>query len=177
MVGVFRDVDNARDAISDLKDAGFSSSDISLLAPDRTGTDTKEDRGNKAPEGAVTGAVAGGILGGVGAWLVGLGALAIPGVGPFLAAGAFATALAGAAVGAGIGAIAGALVGLGIPEEETKYYEGEVRSGRTLVAVRTAGRYDEAYAIMRRHGAYDFQSRETMTGTTTTSETSSTYRA
>jgi hypothetical protein len=126
------------------------------------------DRGNKAPEGAVTGAVAGGILGGLGAWLVGLGALAIPGVGPFLAAGAFATALAGAAVGAGVGAIAGALIGMGIPEEEARYYEQEARSGRTLVTVRNAGRSDEARTIMQRHGAYDFQTREAATTSTTT---------
>jgi len=175
IVGVFRDRADARDAIADLKDAGFSSPDISLLSPDSertttstTGT-TEADHGNKAPEGAVTGAVAGGLLGGLGAWLVGLGALAIPGVGPFLAAGAFATALAGAAVGAGVGAIAGALVGMGIPEEEARYYEEEVRGGRTLVTVHAAGRADEARTIMQRHNAYDFQRR----GTTTTS---STYR-
>jgi hypothetical protein len=175
VVGVFRDRDDARDAIEELKDAGFASSDISLLSPDgdrasvAEGTAAERDRGNRAPEGAVTGAVAGGVLGGLGAWLVGVGALAIPGIGPFLAAGAFATALAGAAVGAGVGAIAGALIGMGIPEEEARYYEQEARSGRTLVTVRSAGRYDDVRTIMQRHGAYDFQTRGAATSTTTTS--------
>jgi len=160
VVGVFRDVDNARDAISDLKDAGYSSSDISLLAPDRTGTDTKEDRGNKAPEGAVTGAVAGGILGGVGAWLVGLGALAIPGIGPVIAAGTLATALATTAAGAGIGAAAGgligALVGLGIPEEDAQFYAEGVKRGGVLVTVQTSDdRANDALNIMRQANAVD----------------------
>jgi hypothetical protein len=174
VVGAFRDRDDARDAIEDVKVAGFTANDISLLSPDRAGTaesdTTERDRGNKAPEGAVTGAVAVGILGGLGAWQLGLGALAIPGVGPFLAAGAFATALAGADGGAGVGAITGALVGMGVPEEEARYYEEEARVGRTLVAVRAGSRYQEARDIMRRRGAYDFESRDTpSTGTTTTS--------
>src|SRR5438105_5947634 len=119
-----------------------------------------EETGTHAGSGAATGAVAGGLLGGLGGWLVGIGALAIPGVGPFIAAGAFATALGGAAIGAGVGAIAGALVGMGVPKEEAEYYEGEVKSGRTLVTVRADGRYDEAQRILRQHGAYDIESRD-----------------
>src|SRR3977135_1220216 len=88
------------------------------------------------------GAVAGGVLGGRGGGLVGIGALAIPGVGPFIAAGAFATALGGAAIGAGLGAIAGALVGMGVPEEHARYYEGEAKAGKTLVTVRADRRYE-----------------------------------
>ena len=102
---------------------------ISILSPDKRGDQRNRRRHRHTCRyGAATGAVAGGILGGLGGWLVGIGALAIPGVGPFIAAGAFATALGGAAIGAGVGAIAGALVGMGVPEEHAKYYEGEAKS-------------------------------------------------
>jgi hypothetical protein len=158
-VGVFEDTAEARGAIDALKDAGFAGEHISVLAPDREDTRAvAEETGARAGEDAAKGAVAGGILGGLGGWLVGIGALAIPGVGPFLAAGAFATALGGAAIGAGVGAIAGALVGMGVPEEHAKYYEGEVKSGRTLVTVSADGRYDEAQRILRECGAYDVES-------------------
>jgi uncharacterized protein (TIGR02271 family) len=167
VVGVFHDRDEARDAIEALKDAGFAAQDISILSPDKQATaDIAEETGTHAGSGAATGAVAGGILGGVGGWLVGIGALAIPGVGPFIAAGAFAAALGGAAIGAGVGAIAGALVGMGIPEEEAKYYEGEVKSGRTLVTVRADGRSAEATQLLRLHGAYDMQSAGQTVGAT-----------
>src|SRR5215216_4743280 len=126
VVGVFADRDRAREAIEALKDAGFEGDTISVLSPDNDATrEIAEDTGTHAGSGATTGAVAGGVLGGLGGWLVGIGALAIPGVGPFIAAGAFATAIGGAAVGVGVGAIAGALIGMGIPEEEAKSYEGE----------------------------------------------------
>jgi Heat induced stress protein YflT len=113
VVGVFDDREGARKAIEALKDAGFTGDTISILSPDKQATEELADEtGTHAGSGAATGAVAGGILGGLGGWLVGIGALAIPGVGPFIAAGAFATALGGAAIGAGVGAIAGALVGM-----------------------------------------------------------------
>jgi uncharacterized protein (TIGR02271 family) len=161
VVGVFEDPSAARRAIGLLKDAGFEGESISILTPDKEDTRTMaEETGTHAGGGAATGAVAGGILGGLGGWLVGIGALAIPGVGPFIAAGAFATALGGAAIGAGVGAIAGALIGMGVPEEHAKYYENEVRSGRTLVTVRADGRYDEAQSILRGAGAYDVESRD-----------------
>src|SRR5215213_9058620 len=129
VVGVFQDHDRAREAIGALKDAGIRGEDISVLLPDRDQTrDVAAETGTQAAGGAATGALAGGVLGGLGGWLVGIGALAIPGVGPFIAAGAFATALTGAAIGAGVGAIAGALVGMGIPEEEAKDDESEVHS-------------------------------------------------
>src|SRR5919199_3758103 len=164
VVGVFHDRDSARDAIEALKDAGFSADAIGLLSQDREESrELAEETGTRshAGEGAATGLVAGGLLGGIGGWLVGVGALAIPGVGPFIAAGALGAALTGAAVGAGVGAIAGALIGLGIPEEEAGYYEDEVRGGRTLVTVRTDGRYEEARELLREHGAYDIQDRGT----------------
>jgi uncharacterized protein (TIGR02271 family) len=159
VVGVFHDRDDAREAIEALKDDGFAADTISILSPDKNETrEMAEETGTHAGSGAATGLVAGGILGGLGGWLVGIGALAIPGVGPFIAAGAFATALGGAAIGAGVGAIAGALVGMGVPKDEADYYEGEVRSGRTLVTVRAEGRYDAAQRILREHGAYDIES-------------------
>src|ERR687884_1147016 len=161
VVGLFGDREHARDAIAALKDAGFAAEDISLLMPDRgAAQDLATDTGAHADDGAATGAVAGGLPGGMGGWLGGVGALAIPGLGPFIAAGAFATALGGAALGAGVGAIAGALVGMGVPEEHAEYYEGEVKSGRTLVTVRADGRYAEAQRLLRQHGAYDIESRD-----------------
>jgi uncharacterized protein (TIGR02271 family) len=167
VVGVFDDREDAREAIEALKDVGFSGDSISILSPDKQATrDIAEDTGTHAGSGAATGAVAGGILGGLGGWLVGIGALAIPGVGPFIAAGAFASALGGAAIGAGVGAIAGALVGMGVPEEHAKYYEGEAKAGKTLVTVRADGRYDDAQRILRDHGAYDVESRSRPAGTT-----------
>src|ERR1700682_5880047 len=167
LVGVFESREDARDAIEALKDDGFAAGTISILSPDKQATQQiAEDTGTHAGGGAATGAVAGGILGGLGGWLVGIGALAIPGVGPFIAAGAFATALGGAAVGAGIGAIAGALMGMGVPEEHAKYYEGEARAGKTLVTVRADGRYDDAQRILRDHGAYDIEWRNRPAETT-----------
>jgi uncharacterized protein (TIGR02271 family) len=175
-VGLFRDSEDARKAIGALKDAGFGGDDISVLMPDRGETrDMAAETGTKAGEGAATGLVTGGILGGVGGFLVGIGALAIPGVGPFIAAGALATTLGGAAVGAGVGAIAGALIGMGIPKEEAEYYEGEVRGGRTLVTVRAGARMNEADAILHEFGAYDVEHRDrapvAARGTTSTGTT------
>src|SRR5215207_8843920 len=169
-VGVFRDAERARDAIGALKDAGFGGSDISLLMPDRgEARDLAAETGTKAGEGAATGAVAGGFL-------LGIGALAIPGVGPFIAAGAFATALGGAAIGAGVGAVAGALIGMGIPQEEAKYYEGEAKAGRTLVTVRADGRYADAQRLLREYGAYDVESRHARTDNVSTASTGTAYR-
>jgi len=160
VVGVFDDRERAREAIEALKEHGFSGDAISILTPDKQATqDIADDTGAHAGSGAATGAVAGGLLGGIGGWLVGIGALAIPGVGPFIAAGAFATALGGAAIGAGVGAIAGALVGMGVPEEHARYYEGEAKAGKTLVTVRADSRYDDAQRILRDSGAYDVESR------------------
>ncbi len=161
VVGVFDDREEAREAIEALKDDGFAADAISILSPDKQATqEIAEDTGTHAGAGAATGAIAGGVLGGLGGWLVGIGALAIPGVGPFIAAGAFAAALGGAAIGAGIGAIAGALMGMGVPEEHAKYYEGEARAGKTLVTVRADTRYDDAQRILREYGAYDVESRD-----------------
>ncbi|HTI68816.1 MAG TPA: DUF3341 domain-containing protein [Candidatus Limnocylindria bacterium] len=128
----------AENIVDRLKNDGFSNNDISALFPDKTGTrDFAHEKSTKAPEGAVTGAGTGGAVGGVLGWLVGVGALAIPGVGPFIAAGPIMAALSGVAVGAAVGGIAGALVGLGIPEYEAKRYEGLIRDGNILISVHT----------------------------------------
>ncbi len=130
--------DQAIQIVDELKEANFSSNDISVLLPDRTGTkDFAHKQNTTAPEGAATGGVTGGVLGGALGWLVGIGAIAIPGVGPFIAAGPIMAALGGAAVGGAVGGVAGALIGLGIPEYEAKRYEGKIRSGNILISVHT----------------------------------------
>jgi len=151
VVGVFHDRSHAEDAVRDLRHAGFSESQISLVRKGREGEVHTE--GSKAAEGAATGAAAGA---GVAA-LVSLGMSfgIIPVIGPILAVGPLAAALLSAAGGAAAAGLMGALVGLGIPEHEAKYYEGEVGSGRTLVTVKADSRYDEAWKILQRHGAYN----------------------
>jgi hypothetical protein len=124
--------------VDQLKAAGFSNNDVSVLLPDRAGTrDFAHEQHTKAPEGAAAGAVAGGLAAGALGWLVGIGSLAIPGVGPFVAAGPILAALSGAAAGGAIGGIAGALLGFGIPEYEAKLYEGKVKNGNILISVHT----------------------------------------
>jgi len=142
----------------DLKAAGFSGNDISVLFPDKTGTrDFAHEQHTKAPEGAAAGVGAGGLLGGGLGWLVGIGALAIPGVGPFIAAGPIMAAMAGAAVGAAAGGLTGALVGMGIPEYEAKQYEGKLRAGNMLISVHAENgtEVDKAKDIFKRQGATD----------------------
>jgi hypothetical protein len=124
--------------VDQLKMANFSNNDISVLFPDKgTTRDFAHEKNTKAPEGAVTGAGAGGAVGGALGWIAGIGALAIPGVGPFIAAGPILAALSGAAIGATVGGIAGGLIGLGIPELEAKRYEGKVKEGNILISVHT----------------------------------------
>lgn len=128
----------ATSIVTRLKASGFSENDISVLFPDRSGTrDFAHEHNTKAPEGAATGAGAGGALGGVLGLLAGIGALAIPGVGPLIAAGPIMAALSGAAVGAAVGGLAGGLIGMGIPELEAKRYEGKVKDGNILISVHT----------------------------------------
>jgi len=121
-----------------LRAVGFGTNDISVLFPDKRNTkEFAHKQSTKAPEGATVGASAGGVVGGTLGLLAGIGALAIPGLGPFIAAGPIMAALSGAAAGAGVGGITGALVGMGIPEIEAKKYEGKVRGGNLLIAVHT----------------------------------------
>jgi len=147
--------------VAELKHAGFSNNDVSVLFPDKKGTrDFAHEKNTKAPEGATVGAGTGGVLGGALGWLVGVGALAIPGVGPLIAAGPILAALSGAAVGATVGGLGGALVGMGIPELEAKQYEGKVRDGNILISVHT-DEPDEASRvkdIFKRQDAEDVSS-------------------
>ena len=136
----------AETVVNDLNRAGFSSNDISVLFPDKAGTrDFAHEKNTKAPEGAVAGAGTGGVAGGTLGLLVGIGALAIPGLGPLIAAGPLLAALSGAAVGAAVGGLTGALVGMGIPELEAKQYEGKIRDGNILISVHT----DDGKAVDR----------------------------
>lgn len=124
--------------VDNLKIASFSSNDISVLFPDKgTTRDFAHEKNTKAPEGAVTGAGTGGVIGGALGWIAGIGALAIPGIGPFIAAGPIMAALSGAAIGATVGGITGALIGMGIPELEAKRYEGKIKAGNLLISVHT----------------------------------------
>jgi hypothetical protein len=144
--------------VDQLKAAGFSHNDISVLFPDKTSTrDFAHEQHTKAPEGATTGATTGGVLGGAFGWLVGIGAIAIPGLGPFIAAGPILAALSGAAAGAALGGLTGALIGMGIPEYEAKRYEGKIQQGNLLISVHTEDRTERARAreIFEKAGAED----------------------
>ncbi len=124
--------------VSDLRAAGFPDGDISALFPDKQGTrDFAHEKGTKMPEGAATGAATGGAVGGALGLLAGIGALAIPGLGPFIAAGPIMATLGGAAAGAAAGGLTGALIGLGMPEYEAKQYESKVKDGNILLSVHT----------------------------------------
>jgi hypothetical protein len=127
--------DQAEAIVAQLQSVGFTPNDISVLFPDKQGTkDFAHEHNTKAPEGAVAGAGTGGVLGGTIGLLAGIGALAIPGLGPFIAAGPLMAALSGAALGAGVGGVTGALIGMGIPEIEARKYEGKIKGGNLLIA-------------------------------------------
>jgi hypothetical protein len=133
-----RDDAQADSVVSSLRSAGFTGSDISVLFPDKRGTqEYAQEKNTKAPEGATTGGVAGMGIGAALGWLAGIGSLAIPGVGPFIAAGPIMAALGGAAVGGATGGLVGGLIGLGIPEYEAKKYEDKIRGGNALISVHT----------------------------------------
>ena len=146
----------AESLVSRLHSSGFSYGDISVLLPDSTGGhEVGHEKSTKAPEGAAAGAGTGGIVGGTLGLLVGIGSLAIPGLGPFIAAGPILAALSGAAVGATVGGVTGALVGMGMPEYEAKAYDGQVRQGRVLVSVHAEDSkdLDRAKEIFEQEGA------------------------
>src|SRR5689334_11842858 len=134
--GIYPNYNAAERAVLALQNEGFRNTDISVLLPANVGSkDFAHEKGTKAPEGATTGAGTGAVLGGVLGWLVGIGSLAIPGLGPFIAAGPILAALSGVAAGGTVGGITGALVGMGIPEYEAKRYEGKIRGGNILISV------------------------------------------
>src|ERR1700689_3753311 len=134
--GIYPSYANVESGVDGLKAAGFSNRDISVLFPESAGSkDFAHEKGTKAPEGAAAGAGTGVVLGGTLGWLLGVGALAIPGLGPFIAAGPIMAALAGAGVAGTVGGLTGALIGMGIPEYEAKRYEGRVKDGGILLSV------------------------------------------
>jgi hypothetical protein len=140
---IVQNLSQAEAIVGELHRSGFSTNDVSVLFPNKEGTkDFAHEHHTKAPEGAIAGVGAGGAVGGTLGLLAGIGALAIPGLGPFIAAGPVLAALSGAAAGAAVGGIGGALVGLGIPEIEAKRYEGKIKGGNILISVHTEGSED-----------------------------------
>ncbi len=134
--GIYPDQTTVAEAVDALKRAGFRNTDISVLFPENLGSkDFGHEKHTKAPEGAVAGASSGAIIGGALGWLAGIGALAIPGIGPFVAAGPILAMLSGIGVGGTVGGFTGALIGVGIPEYEAKRYEGRIRNGGILLSV------------------------------------------
>jgi uncharacterized protein YcfJ len=158
VIGIVETQLQAEEIVNAVEAIGVPSSEISVLFPDKRGTkDFAHEHNTKAPEGAIAGVSAGGVIGGTLGLLAGIGALAIPGVGPLIAAGPLMAALSGAAAGATVGGITGALVGLGIPEIEAKTYEGKVKGGNILIAVHTPDREHQkrAKALLERYKAHD----------------------
>jgi hypothetical protein len=159
--GIYTNYTTVEMGVENLKSAGFSNRDISVLLPESSGSrDFAHEKGTKAPEGATTGAGTGVVLGGAMGWLLGIGALAIPGLGPFIAAGPIMAALAGAGVGGAVGGITGALIGMGIPEYEAKRYEGRVKDGGILLSVHcdSSEWIKRAKQVLERTGAQDVSS-------------------
>lgn len=161
VVGIYPNYSSVENAVDILKEAGFRKTDISVLFPEKTGSKHfAQHKGTKAPEGAAAGAGTGAIVGGALGWLVGIGALMIPGLGPFIAAGPIMTALAGMGVGGAVGGITGALIGMGISEHEAKRYEVRVKEGAILLSVHSddSSWTKRAQEILQRTGAQDISS-------------------
>jgi hypothetical protein len=159
--GIYRTRVQVERAVDSLIAGNFRAEDISVLLPENLGTkDFAHEKGTKAPEGAATGAGTGGVVGGTLGLLAGIGALAIPGMGPFIAAGPIMAALAGAGVGGAVGGLIGALVGMGIPEYEAKRYEGLVKEGGILLSVHCddSNWVRRAKDILKQTGADDISS-------------------
>jgi hypothetical protein len=136
VLGIYPNYSSVENAVDVFKEAGFRNTDISVLFPEKAGSkDFAHKKGTKAPQGAAAGAGTGAVLGGALGWLVGIGALAIPGLGLFIAAGPIVATLAGMGAGGAVGGITGALIGMGIPEHEAKRYEVRVKEGGILLSV------------------------------------------
>jgi hypothetical protein len=159
--GIYSTNSAAERAVDQLVAAGFSNQDVSVLMADRQGAkDFAAEKNTKAPEGATAGVGVGGAVGGTLGLLAGIGALAIPGVGPLIAAGPIMGALAGLGVGGTVGGLVGALIGLGIPEYEAKRYEGRVKDGGVLLSVHCDSSHEVSRAkdILKATGADDISS-------------------
>jgi hypothetical protein len=159
--GIYKSSVQAERAVDRILAAGFSNNDISVLLPDtQSAKEFAHEKNTKAPEGATTGVTTGGIVGGTLGLLAGIGALAIPGLGPFIAAGPIMASLAGLGVGGAVGGLIGALVGMGIPEYEAKRYEGRVKDGGVLLSVHcdTSDEVSKAKDLLKQTGAEDISS-------------------
>jgi hypothetical protein len=159
--GIYSTVGHAERAVDTLVREHFSNADVSVLLPDnQSSKDFAHEKHTKAPEGTTTGVAAGGTIGGTLGLLAGIGALAIPGLGPFIAAGPIMGALAGVGVGGAVGGLVGALVGMGMPEYEAKRYEGRVKNGGVLLSVHcdTSEQITRAKDVLKRTGAEDISS-------------------
>jgi hypothetical protein len=167
-------------AVNELTAAGFSSQDVSVLMSDRSGTrDFATEKNTKAPEGTTTGAGVGGTIGGTLGLLAGIGAIAIPGVGPLIAAGPIMATLAGLGVGGAVGGVVGALIGMGIPEYEAKRYEGRVKDGGILVSVHcdSSEEVSRAKDVLKGAGGEDVASSGEKSASSHTVESETTYRS
>lgn len=167
--GIYSTPATAESAVDHLLAAGFTNSDISVLLPDDESTRAfAHEKNTKAPEGTATGVATGGAIGGTLGLLAGIGALAIPGVGPLIAAGPIMGALAGLGVGGTVGGVVGALIGMGIPEYEAKRFEGAVKNGGTLLSVHcdTSDEISRAKEALRNTGAHDIAASGEATGDT-----------
>ncbi len=159
--GIYQSQSDVEYAVDALRAEGFRNTDISVLFPENKGTkDFAVEKNTKAPEGTTAGATSGAVVGGVLGWLAGIGTLAIPGIGPLLAAGPIVAALAGVGVGGAIGGITGALIGMGMPEYEAKRYEGRIKEGGILLSVHCddSNWTKKAKQILERTGAQDVSS-------------------
>jgi hypothetical protein len=159
--GIYKSGAQAEKAVDRIIAAGFSNNDISVLLPDnQSSKEFAHEKNTKAPEGTVAGVTTGGVVGGTLGLLVGVGALAIPGLGPFIAAGPIMASLAGLGVGGAVGGLIGALVGMGMPEYEAKRYEGRVKGGGVLLSVHcdTANEISRAKDLLKASGAEDISS-------------------
>lgn len=159
--GLYRTPSGVENALDALREDNFRNTDISVLLPENVGTkDFAHERHTKAPEGSATGATSGAVIGGALGWLAGIGALAIPGVGPFIAAGPVMATLAGMGAGGFVGGIAGAFIGMGIPEYEAKRYEGRIKAGGILLSVHcdSSDWVKRAKQVLERSGAEEIAS-------------------
>ncbi len=159
--GIYKSRAHAESAVDRITASGFSTDDVSVLLPDtQSSKEFAHEKNTKAPEGTTTGVAAGGALGGTLGLLAGIGALAIPGVGPLIAAGPIMGALAGMGVGGAVGGLIGALVGMGMPEYEAKRYEGRVKDGGVLLSVHcdTSEEISSAKDLLKETGAEDISS-------------------
>jgi hypothetical protein len=177
--GIYKSGSQAETAVDRILAAGFSQNDISVLLPDTHSTkEFAHEKNTKAPEGTTTGVTAGGAIGGTLGLLAGIGALAIPGLGPFIAAGPIVASLAGLGVGGAVGGLIGALVGMGIPEYEAKRYEGRVKDGGVLLSVHcnTSDEITRAKDLLKQTGAEDISSAGEKAASTHGVQTEATFK-